>query len=117
MRARTHIVKDVDRAVERLGDVKEIVERRAREVLQRGGAALVGLALRRVLDLHAVLEDLVAIDLQATLGLDRELEVNLGSRPTHSAHNLDVVRNVVLGGRVLPKAGLKRVSSKPVWGL
>ena len=106
-------MEDVDRAVQRLGDVKQIVERRAREVLQRGGAALVGLILRRVLDLHAVLEDIVTIDLQATLGLDRELEVNLGSRPTHLPHNLDVKRRV-LGGRVLPKAGLKRVSSNPV---
>ena len=103
MRASNHIVKDVDRAVQRLGDVKEIVERRAREVLQRGGAALVGLILRRVLDLHAVLKDIVAINLQATLGLDRELEVHLGPRPTHRAQNLDVVRRVLRDG-VLSKA-------------
>ena len=102
-RARKHIVEDVDRAVQGLGDVKEIVERRAREVLQRGGAALVGLVLRRVLDLHAVLKDIVAIDLQATLGLDRELEVHLGPRPTHRAQDLYVVRRV-RGHRVLSKA-------------
>ena len=96
-------MEDVDRAVQRLRDVKEIVESRAREVLQRRGAALVLLVLRRVLDLHAVLEDIVAIDLQATLGLDREPEIDLGPRPTHLAHNLDVERRVV-GGRVLPKA-------------
>mmetsp|Transcript_34686 Transcript_34686/g.81899 ORF Transcript_34686/g.81899 Transcript_34686/m.81899 type:complete len:501 (+) Transcript_34686:163-1665(+) len=93
-RVREHIVEDVDRAVQGLGDVEEIVERRAREVLQRGGAALVGLVLRRVLDLHAVLKDIVAIDLQATLGLDRELEVHLGPRPTHRAQDLYVVRRV-----------------------
>ena len=98
-------MKDVDRPVQGLRDVKDIVERRAREVLQRGGAALVGLVLRRVLDLHAVLENVIAIDLQATLGLDRELEVDLGPRPTHLAHNPYVVRRILIRGRrVLSKA-------------
>ena len=110
-RVREHVVQDVDRAVQGLGDVEEVVQRRAREVLQRRVAAAVRLVLRRVLDLLAVLEHVVASDLQAALRLDRELEVHLRPRPTHRAHDLDVVRRV-LGGRVLPsKAGLKGVSS------
>ena len=72
-RVRENVVEDVDRAVQGLGNVKQIVQRHARKVLERRGAAAVGLVLRRVLDLHAVLEDVVAIDHQAALGLDREL--------------------------------------------
>ena len=99
-RVREHVVEDVNRAVEGLGDVEEIVERRARKVLERRVAAAVRLVLRRVLDLHAVFENVVAIDGEAALGLDREPEVHLRPRATHLAHDLDVVRRV-LGDRIL----------------
>eukprot|EP00964_Phaeocystis_antarctica_P114358 scaffold78330_cov60-Phaeocystis_antarctica.AAC.2 len=92
--ARKHIVEDVYGAVLGLGDVEEVVERRAREVLQRRGAATVRLVLRRVLDLHAVLEYVVTIDGEATLGLDRELEINLRPCAAHLPHNLYVVRRI-----------------------
>ena len=119
-RVRENVVEDVDRAVQGLGDVKQIVQRRARKVLERRGAAAVGLVLRRVLDLHAVLEDVVAIDHQAALGLDRELEVHLRPRPVHRAQDLDVVRRV-FRDRVLSKARLKkcdeqRIASQPATG-
>ena len=73
-----HIVEDVDRCVQRLGDEEKVVEHDARPVL---------VVLRRLLNLDALLEDIEAIDGEAALRLDRELDVHLRPVSANRAHN------------------------------
>ena len=80
-------MEDVDRCVQGLGDVEEVVEHGARPVLIA--------VLSRRLNLHALIKDIEAIDGESALGLDREPDVHSRPVPTNRAHHAGGVGSIL----------------------
>ena len=85
--AEGHIVKDVDRCVQGLGDEEEVVEHDARPVRM--------VVLSRWLNLNAILVDVEAVDGESALGLDREPDVHSRPVPTNRAHHAGGVGSIL----------------------